>query len=39
MDKVKKVGDSNRDLYFNEGDVHLKNYQYRIYKDTKFMVS
>ena len=32
--EVEKVtGVSNRDIYLYEGDVHLKNYQYSIYKN------
>ena len=31
--KVKKVKNSNRDVYLYEGDVHLENCQYSIYKN------
>ena len=33
MNIVTKVPISNRDVYLYEGDVHLDNYQYRIYKN------
>ena len=33
MNNVKKCYDSNRDVYLYEGDVHLNNYQHRIYKN------
>ena len=34
--EVEKVsGVSNRDIYLYEDDVHLKNYQYSIYKNPK----
>ena len=31
--EVQEIKDSNRDVYLNKGDVHLKNYQYRIYEN------
>ena len=33
MNIVTKVPISNRDVYLYEGDVHLDNYQFRIYKN------
>ena len=35
MDKNEVIdcGDSKRDVYLNEDDIHLKNYQYRIYEN------
>ena len=33
LNKVKKVHISNRDVYLYEGDVHLNNYQYSIYRN------
>ena len=33
--KVTKVSISNRDVYLYEGDVHLGEYQYEIYKNPK----
>ena len=33
MNKVKKVKNSNRDVYLHEGDVDLNNYRYSIYEN------
>ncbi|XP_068743939.1 uncharacterized protein [Montipora capricornis] len=33
--EVTKVSIDNRDVYFYEGDVDLKNYQYKIYKNPR----
>ena len=33
MNKVKKVKNSNRDVYLHEGDVDLNNHRYSIYKN------
>ena len=33
INKVKKVINSNRDVYLYEGDVDLNNYQYTIYEN------